>query len=198
MELDKAISQISEIHAQVLRNEVFRGFRTPPLAATSALAFAAAGVQSLWLPAADLAELLVLWASYAALCGVICGTDLLHRCSLKGRRFRQQAMLAMLQFAPALVAGVAIAGVLMLHPTSAALLPGLWTIVFALGIFSSLPYLPRALAWVSSYYLVIGVALLATSQQGVLPSPWTLGLTFGCGQAAIAWLLHRDPETVES
>lgn len=193
MELDKAISQISEIHAQILRTEVFRAFRTPPLAATSALSFATAATQTIWLPAATLHEVLFLWLGYATLCGLICGGDLLHRCSLSGRNFRRQATHAVLQFAPAVAAGLAMALVLMPSRSAAALLPGLWTIVLALGIFSSVPYLRRSIGWVAGYYLIAGVALLGAADRGV-PSAWTLGLTFGCGQAAVAWLLHRGPE----
>jgi hypothetical protein len=42
MELQRAITQISEIHAQVLRNELFRGYRAVPVAITSGLALVAA------------------------------------------------------------------------------------------------------------------------------------------------------------
>ena len=44
MELQKAISQISEIHAQVLRSEVFRGYRAVPMAITGGLAIAVAAI----------------------------------------------------------------------------------------------------------------------------------------------------------
>ncbi len=42
MELNRAAAQISEIHAQMLKSEVFRGYRTWPMVATGVMAMVAA------------------------------------------------------------------------------------------------------------------------------------------------------------
>ena len=190
MELQKAISQISEIHAQVLRSEVFRGCRALPMAVTSLLALTAATAQTTVLRPADLVDSLWLWIGYAVLCAFICGADLVLHCWVRDRRFRQQAGFVVAQFVPAVVAGVLLTAVLIDQPANAHLLPGLWTAVFALGIFSARPYLPRALGWVAAFYLAAGAFLLWSADTGTLIPAWSMGLTFGAGQAAAAYVLH--------
>ena len=44
MQLEKALSQISEIHAQVLKTEVFRGYRAATMLVTAAVATGVEGV----------------------------------------------------------------------------------------------------------------------------------------------------------
>jgi hypothetical protein len=188
MHVERALAHIHEIHAQVLRSEIFRGYRAVPVAVTGALALAVAFVQSAWLPPLPLRGHLLLWVGYAVACGVVCGTDLGLRCAFGDHWLRQQAVLAVRQFAPAMVVGLALTAAL-LDSTSAALLPGLWTLVFALGVFASLPYLPREILWVALFYLAAGVMLLASASPAP-PSPWTLGSVFGLGQLACAWLLR--------
>ena len=45
------------------------------------------------------------------------------------------------------------------------LLPGLWSVVFGLAIFSARPYLPLASGWVALWYLGVG-AVLARHSAG--------------------------------
>jgi hypothetical protein len=113
---------------------------------------------------------------------------------VRGRRFRQQAVFVVSQFVPALVAGMVVTAALAMVPEMRPLLPGLWTMLYALGIFASLPYLPRALAWVAGFYMVAGSYLLWSSIDTPALSPWSMGLTFGFGQAAIAFVLHTHLE----
>ncbi len=194
MELNKAISQISEIHAQVLRSEVFRGYRALPMAITSCLAAVTAVLQATLLKPATLEEGLWLWIGYAAVCGAICGADLLAHCWIRGRHFREQAVLVVSQFVPALVAGIVVTAVLMPPAEGGTLLPGLWALIFALGIFSSLPYLPRALVWVAAFYLVAGGLILWSAGSDAVPIHWSLGATFMLGQAAVASVLRERTE----
>ena len=137
MELQRAISQISEIHAQMLRSEVFRGCRALPMAATSMVAMTAAVMQNTVLQPASLMDSLWFWVGYAVLCAGICGADLLMHCWVGDRRFRRQAAFVAAQFLPAVAVGVMLTTLLMPQPTTAPLLPGLWTMVFGLGIFSA-------------------------------------------------------------
>ena len=194
MELQKAISQISEIHAQVLRSEVFRGCRALPMAATSVLAIVAATAQTAVIQPVGLVDSLWLWISYAVLCAFICGADLVLHCWVRDRRFRQQAAFVVVQFVPSVVAGVLTTAVLIDQPSNAPLLPGLWTLIFGLGIFSARPYLPRALGWVAAFYIAAGAFLLYSTDMSAVAPAWSMGLTFGAGQAAAAYVLHDSHE----
>jgi len=76
------------------------------------------------------------------------------------------------------------------------LLPGLWMLCFALAIYSSLPRLPHGVGFIGCLYFVAGAWALA-QPAGIVLSPWTMGSVFGLGQAWAAWLLARNPESVE-
>ena len=71
------------------------------------------------------------------------------------------------QLGPALAAGVLVT-VFMSWPEIGAirLLPGLWAVLFSLGVFSSRPYLPRTTGWVALYYLVAGAAFMRDGLHG--------------------------------
>jgi hypothetical protein len=194
VELQRALSQISEIHAQVLRSEVFRGYRSWTMAMTACLAGLGAAVQAAWLPPRDVGTFVAWWIGVAALCALVCGVDLFQRFRAEAsERGRLGPVLA--QFVPALVAGAAVTAVLLVNePAAAGRLPGWWALLFGLGVCSSRPYLPRAVAWVGAYYLAAGVSLLATIPHGAVPSPWVMGVSFGAGQAMFAAILYRFVE----
>lgn len=191
--LDDALARLADIHAQVARGEHFRGYRAAPVAVTAGMALLAAAVEpavlaSGWSEALAALSAPQQHAAYwvgVALFGIgVPGVDLLRRHGLLPRR---ATALALGQLAPALVVGLVLLVALWSH---AELLPGLWTLVFALGVLASAPYLPRAVAGIAGFYLVAGVAMTLTAEAGVAPSPWLMGLTFGAGQLASAAVLR--------
>jgi hypothetical protein len=80
------------------------------------------------------------------------------------------------------------------------MLPGLWAVIFSLGVFASRRLLPAATFWVAAFYLLAGLAMLARGQEHAL-SPWFMGGTFGAGQFLAAgilyWCLERDHHVEE-
>ena len=70
------------------------------------------------------------------------------------------------------------------------MLPGLWQILFGLGIFASCRLLPRPIFWVAVFYLGTGLALLAVAHGESALSPWWMGLPFGVGQMLAAIVLY--------
>ena len=194
MELEKALSQISEIHAHVVRGELFRGYRSVPMAVTGLLAIAGAGLQEFAFQATDARGFALYWLAVAGVCGVVCAFDLwLQGRFLDSRTIRQRTLPVLAQYLPALVVGATVTWLLFDGP-HAALLPGLWAIVHALGVFSSRPFLPRAVGWVTAFYLVAGVMLIRSAQAGEVLSPWAMGAAFGLGQACLAVVLHVNLE----
>lgn len=190
MELQRALSQISQIHAHVQRSEVFQGYRAVPMAITAAVALAAATVQQLWLPGADAVGFTVFWTGVAAVCTTVCGVDLWWR-SRVDDRLRRRLLPVLAQFLPSFAAGAAVTVILLTTaPHGAGRLPGWWALLYGLGVFASRPYLHRATGWVGALYLSLGLLLLALSDPARVPSPWSVGVTFGCGQAALALVLY--------
>ncbi|MCA8957500.1 MAG: hypothetical protein KDC87_15610 [Planctomycetes bacterium] len=195
MQLDKALAQISEIHAQVLKSEVFRGYRAATMAITGGVAVLAAAVQSTWVRPADAVEFVVFWVAVAAVCAVICASDLLYGCLRRQQRLgRWRSLLVVAQSMPALLVGGVVTAVLVQWHGFASLLPGLWALFFALGIWSVRPYLPKAIGVVAAFYGMAGTWMLVQSHGVAVPAPWWMGATFGVGQLAAAGVLYLNLE----
>ena len=75
-------------------------------------------------------------------------------------------------------------------PDSLWLLPGLWQVLVALGIFASVRSLPPLIALVGAWYFVAGVAVLIVASLGQSLSPWMMGLPFAIGQFLMAAVLY--------
>jgi cyanate permease len=68
------------------------------------------------------------------------------------------------------------------------MLPGLWQIIFSLGIFASCRFLPRTIAAAGIWYMLTGLGCLALAGSQSL-SWWTMGVSFGAGQLLCAAIL---------
>jgi hypothetical protein len=95
------------------------------------------------------------------------------------------------QFLPAVVAGVLLTVVLVrTAPEVTWMLPGLWELIFSLGIFASCRFLPRRMFGVGLWYLAAGLACLAVESGQQTLSPWAMGVPFGVGQLLVASVLQ--------
>jgi hypothetical protein len=200
MELRDALAQISAIRRQLARTEVFRGYRALPVAFSGALALAAAGVQTLLIPepAKNITAYLALWVGAAAVSMAATGVEMLLNC----RRSRSpltadMTWLAVSQFLPSIVAGGLVTAVLLAYARESLwMLPGLWALLFGLGVFASYRLLPRATFWVGLFYMTAGIMCLALAQGPAELSPWAMGVPFGLGQLFAAgvlyWTLERN------
>ena len=83
-------------------------------------------------------------------------------------------------------------------PNSLWMLPGLWSILFGLGVFASRHFLPRATLGVGIFYEAAGVFCLAAAQGDHALAPWSMAVPFGFGQllsaAVLYWTLERADE----
>lgn len=194
MELNEALRQIDAIRSQVARTEVFRDYRAATVACSGVMAFVAAGVQPLLVrqPMGDLQSYLQLWIGVAAASVALVGSELTLRwLSTDSPLRRQQIARAVEQFAPCLVVGAGMTwAVVKFSSESAHLLPGLWAVVFSLGIFASIRQLPQSSLYAGIYYLAAGVACLALARDQYAFSPWTMAGTFGVGQLLTAAVLY--------
>jgi hypothetical protein len=197
MRLDQALSQISEIHAHLARGEVYRGYRPIPVAFSGIAALAAAALQPAVIGASGAKGFVLFWLLVAALSGLVCGGAIAYNYLAREDEFqRRRTRKVVGQFVPSLAAGGLITAALVARGGGwTALLPGLWSTLFGLGVFSSRPYLPRDAGWVALFYLVAGALLLAAGERAL--APWGMGLTFGLGQIGAALVLYRDLERSE-
>jgi hypothetical protein len=200
-DLNRALTDISVIREQLARDTEFRGYGPVALAATGILALIVAAAQALWLgqPAAHVHLYVWLWVATAAVSVVVIGTETIQR----SRRAHGDLAVPMLQsaveqFLPAIVAGgLLTVALLQVAPQSLWMLPGLWQIVFSLGVFASCRFLPRPMFLVGVWYLACGLGCLALVPAEQRFSPWVMGVPFGIGQLMVARFLHRNRIDVE-
>jgi hypothetical protein len=173
---------------------VFRGYRSAPVAGSGILALAAAIAQPYVVadPAADIAAYLWLWISMAVASVAGVAIEMSVRMHLtQDRTHLEPTRLAIEQFLPSVIAGVLVTVALVRQaPASVALLPGLWQIIFSLGIFASARLLPRPIFAVAGFYLFTGIVVLVFARDGFSLSPWCMGVPFAVGQLSAAAILY--------
>ncbi len=198
MELHEALTQISQIRQQVARTETFRGYRALPVAFSGILALSAALAQHYWVPEPlqNVGGYLYLWVGAAALSMLATGLEMVWHCWYdQSTLTRTTTRLAVGQFLPSIVAGGLVMFVLVrFAPQELWMLPGLWAVLFSLGIFASYRLLPAATFWVGVFYLLAGCLCLALAQDQQALSPWAMGLPFGVGQLLAAAVLYLTLE----
>ncbi len=193
-DLDKALADISAIRSQLARGTEFRGYGPMTMAATGVLALLAAAAQAVLVPdpAAAPLDYVTLWVATAALSTVLIGIEMVAR----SRRIHSGLADAMIhaateQFIPAGVAGALLTFVLFrFAPESLWMLPGLWQIVFSLGLFASCRSLPRGMFAIGAWYLASGLIALALANGPHAFSALAMGLPYGIGQLAMAAVLY--------
>jgi hypothetical protein len=193
-ELRQALDDISAIRTQVARGTQFRGYGPLSIAASGILAMLVAAVQTRWIQSSehDLRLFLLVWISTAAIAVVLSALETVFRV----RRVHSGLALEMIQaaveqFLPCVVVGLLLTVVLMrVEPRDSWMLPGLWAVIFSLGVFASCRFLPRQMFGVGAWYLAAGlVSLLVASGHHAL-LPWAMGISFGIGQLLVAAVLH--------
>jgi hypothetical protein len=198
LQLHEALSQIAEIRTRAAAAERFRGYRAWPVASSGLLAIVAALIQPLWIrsPNHDLNTFLILWLVTAFLGATTAISGIWYRHRREQHPLNWElTRLAIMQFVPCLAAGALVTLAIARHsPEIGWVLPGLWQVLFSLGIFASYRLLPKAILGVAVFYLAAGSWNLSLGIDAF--SPWSMGWPFGIGQLATAlilyWNLERD------
>jgi hypothetical protein len=196
MRVSDALGQIAHIHQQLAKAEVYRGFHPQCVALSGVIGIAAAVLQPWVAGGEDATAVVVYWLAVAAVCGLSGVSATVHAYLFRDDEFaRRRTRQVAGQFVPCLAVGVAVTAILGRGtPEAVALLPGLWALVFGLGVFAARPYLPHATGWVALFYLTCGALLLAAAPADLVRAGWGVGGVFGAGQLATAWVLHRNEE----
>ena len=191
-DLHKALGDISSIRRQMAHSTQFRGYGPATLAATGVFAFLAASSQSMWLPdpANHITAYLSIWISTAVLSAALTGVQMYTRTRRMHSGLSDEMIhMAVEQFLPAVGAGVLVTIALVRFvPAVVWMLPGLWQVIFSLGIFSSCRFLPRPMIAAGAWYLLTGLVCISFGDSRAL-APWTMGLAYGAGQLLVAGIL---------
>jgi len=195
-----ALGQIARIHDHLARGEPYRGFHPLAVAGSGAVGLVSALIQPWVIAANDPAGFVRFWLIVAAVGGAVgVGTAVDAYVRREDEFARRRTRRVAGQFAPCVVAGLA-ATVALAEASGdfARCLPGLWTLLFGLGVFAARPYLPHAIGWVGLFYLAAGAILLAAVPADLAWAGRAVGLTFAAGQSATAAVLRRNRERVNA
>lgn len=195
-DLERALADITAMRSQMARGTEFRGYGPVTIAATGLLTIAAAGAQAILLPrpGEDVTAYLTLWVAVAALSAILIGVEMVARTRRIHSGFADEMLhTAVEQFMPAAVAGALLTVVIARGvPQAVWMLPGLWQIVFSLGVFASCRTLPRGVFAAGVWYLGAGLANLAFTHGDSALSPYAMAIPYGLGQLYIAAVLYRS------
>jgi len=193
-DLNQALAEISAIRAQVARDTQFRGYGPASIAVSGVLALMVAAVQGHWSReiGAEFMRFLVIWVGTAAVAVTLTAGETIIRARRVHSGFASEMIQAAVeQFLPALVIGFLLTGVfLRVAPQQVWMLPGLWELIFSLGVFASCRFLPRQMFIVGVWYLAAGLTCLMWGSASKALSPWEMGIPFGVGQLMVAAVLH--------
>lgn len=192
-DLHKALGDISSLRKQVARSTEFRGYGPLTLAATSGMALAAAAGQAVWMPhpSGHILSYLAIWIGTAvAATSLIASQTVTRTKRIHSGLADEMLRMAIEQFLPSVLAGALITTVLYLYvPSSLWLLPGIWQIIFSLGVFSSCRFLPRRMVIAGAWYLMTGLICIGCGNARAL-SPLAMGVPYGAGQLLVAGILY--------
>jgi hypothetical protein len=192
-DLRQALAEISAIRTQVARDTQFRGYGPVSIAASGVLALLVAAVQSRIIKdPRDFVVFLFVWGATAAITVCLTAAETLSRARrVHSGLANEMLQAAVEQFVPALVVGVLLTAVLSrVAPQELWLLPGIWQLLFSLGVFASCRFLPKETRVVGVWYLVTGLTCIVVQSGTKSFSPWTMGIPFGVGQLLVAAVLQ--------
>lgn len=188
-DLDRALVEIRDIRRQVVRATEFRGYGPMTLSVTALIAVLAGVVQAHWLPepAGHPEQYVALWLSTGIVCAAVIVMQMLTRAHrLHSGMAQEMIWMASAQFLPAALAG-AVLPLLLLRCAVAEvwMLPGLWQIIFSLGVFASCRCLPKPMLLVAVWFLLTGFLCLSLGGVRAL-SPWWMTVPYGIGMTLVA------------
>jgi type IV secretory pathway TrbD component len=199
-DLTQALAEISEIRAQVARGTQFRGYGPASIAVSGTLALIVAAAQALWMKDAghEVVPFLAVWVATAAVSVALTTFETIVRSRRVHSGFASEMIQsAVEQFLPATIVGLLLTGVMLLAaPKDLWMLPGLWELIFSLGVFASCRFLPRQMFGVGLWYLVCGLTCLMMASGPRVLSPWEMGIPFGVGQLLVAAVLRYGFEEI--
>jgi hypothetical protein len=194
-EVERALSQIADIHAQLTASSRFRGFAPAAMAFNAVLSLSVALAQTAWpqLLADDPMRYVTVWgATLAAATAVSAGEAISRSRRVHGPMADTLLGSALQLLLPFIAAGIIIAAaVCMFSPASAWMLPGLWLILVGLAGFALASSLPPAIRWAAGWFFVSGAIVFGLGARGGALSPWTMGLPFTIGLASVAFIFQR-------
>lgn len=205
MNIPRALSDIAEIRAQLDRTETYRGFRSAAVGVSGALVLAGAWIGNYWVTDAvvEVDRFLTVWVCVAIASAVIAFVEMMIRTKVSQSRMVTKIHWSLLgQIVPSLAVGFVLTLLIAVHALEQPAaemgmmwsLPGVWSMVYGLGLFACYKHLPGHAVGVALYFVCAGAILLAYSWSTRELAGWQMVVTFGVGQALLALVLFWNLE----
>lgn len=209
LNLHRALSDIAEIRAQLDKTETYRGFRSSAVGVSVILLLAGAFIQKAWVADSvlEIDRFLLVWFCVAITSLGTAVAEMLIRARVSESQLVTKMHWSLVrQIAPSLAVGFALTILISAHaldqPAEAGMmwaLPGVWSMIYGLGLFTCRKHLPEQTLGVAIYFLVVGGLTLAYAWSTRELTGWQMVVSFGVGQALLAivlfWNLERRRET---
>src|SRR6187431_2222860 len=109
VDVSRALDQIAEIHGQMAKGEVYRGYRSLPVAASGLIGLVAAALQPAKLGTADPVGFVLYWMAIATAAAFVGSSEIVYNYFVhEGMPERRHTQKVVGQFLPSLVGGAAI------------------------------------------------------------------------------------------
>ncbi|HEY1741915.1 MAG TPA: hypothetical protein VGG18_02025 [Granulicella sp.] len=192
-DLNRALGDIRDIRRQVAQSTEFRGYGPLTLFTTAIFAAVAGLAQSVWVPepARHPLQYVAIWSITAIFSAALIAVQTLTRTHrMHSGMANEMILMAVEQFLPAAAAGTLLTVVIASTvPQLVWLLPGLWQVVYSLGVFSSCRFMPRPMLAAGAWYLLTGLLCISLGDARAL-SPWVMAGAYAVGQSIIAGILY--------
>ena len=193
---DEAIEKISEIYHHLSKAGIYRGYKPIVVAISGIIGIIASIIQPFFINNYFSINFVLYWISIAALNLTLCTLVILYQYFFKENfHEKQKTICIMIQFIPMVIAGAIIT--LFFIPNdklTLPLLPGIWAIIFSLGIFNVRPHLTNLTLIPAFYYLLCSIMLFWLKFYNINLLSFGMGITFGFGQLISALTLYRSIE----
>jgi hypothetical protein len=195
VDVTRAIADLDEVRSRLASVQRFRGLSGSAALASGLGALGTGLVQLAVVPtprtADDAARYVAIWiACLAFALALNYGAVAVWLVKNWSFRTRSELQTAAVAIVPSVIAGGAFTAALLARG-EIGLLPGTWTLCYALGLLAARTMLPRRVDAVAFGFAAIGATLLFSSGTNAL-AWWVMPLTFGAGQTVIGVLMLRD------
>ena len=197
-DIEKALADITDIRNQMAAGHMFRGFGPAVIALTGLFAALLMAAQLVWPQTLASSALVLLgWWVFAAVLSVIFIGIEMTSLSRRHHGGLSDSMIthALQAFMPIGAVGAVIGIVIFqARPDLAWMLPGVWQLLIAIGVFHSLKFLPKLIVIAGGWYFLAGTIVLLLGSQGDALLPVFMGVPFAVGQWLMALILHKTLE----
>lgn len=205
MNIERALSDIEEIRVRLNRTEAFVGFRSVAVGFSVLAVLGGSWAEMILVthPQQDIGRFLIIWLAVAVASAIFALTEMGIRGRASGNRlvWRMHRSLVC-QLMPSLLVGAALTALIFLNAKNQLVpeaslgwaLPGVWAMMYGLGLFQCSRNLPRSTQWVAAYFLVSGLSVLVGTRLGWSIDHLQMMATFGAGQLLLSGVLFWNLE----